>query len=255
MTTQYVDTTKLIDGPGEAFVLDQVTNALTHASTACTTTVLTMATDPRLKFRKGDVIKVTSTGTAFRRIKDLSATTITLETALPSAPGTGIAIYREWRLLGATQGGIEVRSQLTTQNRVVDQLLDPVIVKPESRETTVVLPLAEFDADNLVLALALPDTAKVVAGSKTTINVGATGNDLPTRTILVVGSDNALNAVYALFHKCTNRGQATIAMAKDRNGQLALELQVIFDSTKPTGKELFVYETDTAVDYGIHTTL
>lgn len=255
MTQQaYGDNTKIIDGAGEAFEFDKnASTVMTHASETSTTTVIQTATDPRLKFRRGDIIKVTTSGTAFRRIRDMSATTITLETPLGSAPAVDTAIVREWRVLGQTQGGIVLQSQYSVQERMSDQFLDTFNVKGDKRETTVNLPLIEYDPLNVALALGLADSQIDIVDSTTTrLSVGATSSDLNTTKILLIGKNLGDEWVTAIVHRCINKGQSQIRFAKEANSVLGLEMQVLLDTTQPVGKELYVLETSPAPNFGLH---
>lgn len=250
MTTPYTDSTQLIDGAGEIFEYDASTSINTHASTACTTTVLTVAagTDPRDYFRAGDVIY---TGGEYGRIQSMTATTITLEEAQATAVGTSASIVRTWRLMGATQGGISLETQTSVTERNVDQVLDPVAVKGDKRSASVKVGLVEMVDKNLQAALALSSSQVTTAAGVTTVNVGSSSTTLNTNAFLIIGSKENGDKVTCKIQKAVNTGNVALKFDPKGNSILQLDLRLINDNSRTSGHELFRLKTDDSHDWAL----
>lgn len=250
MGTAKYDQTNLIDGPADVIFKDNSaapTSANTHASTACTTTVLTMATSPiTAGFRIGDVIKVTSTGTAARRIAALTATTITLETALPTAPSTGVAIIRVGIGVGYTDQGAKLGTKTTFTDRMADQALDPISTKPDKRETMIKFVLQEVFGMTAQAALNLPEAAVTSTGSALKIAVGNLTLTLRTFGVMVLGSREDGSKVTVWASRVVNQGEAGFEFSKGKASGFSMDLKVLTDSTRPAGEESYVVEVDSA---------
>jgi hypothetical protein len=239
MAAPYINADNLIDGAGEIFVLDNVNKLATHGSTACTTTVLTMVSDPRVVFKVGDIIKVATGGTDYQRISALSATTITLDTALSGAPATGVDIYVYGACLGATQGGIALETQTSVQERNVDQVMDAVSIKGDKRSASLKVPLVEVFSKSLQIAFGLPASAVTVSGALTTVSVGSSTTTLNDFAFLITGSREDGSKVTIFVPKAVNTGNTALKFDKQGNSVFQLDMRLIHDSAQAAGEELF----------------
>lgn len=251
MAAPYTESGLVFNGAGEIFEYDGSTAVNTHASTPCTTTVLTMASSPLTAgFRAGDVIGVDDGGgVEYRRIDALDATTITLDSALDGAPGTGVAVTRRWRLMGATQGGIEVSLQTDIQEQFVDQVLDPVAIKGDKRSGSVKVPLVEINGQNVKVAWALGASNVVESGGRTTISVGNSSTTLNTNAYLIIGEREDGKLATLKIQKAVSSGNPGLKFSKGELSVLQIDLKMMLDSAQSAGEELFILEFDSEYHY------
>jgi hypothetical protein len=255
MTTAKYDNQNLIDGPADFLIKDPAASPVTedtHASTACTTTVLTMAASPiTAGFRIGDAIKVGAAGTEVRRISALTATTITLESALTGAPAVDTAIIRVGVNVGYTDQGVKLSTKTTYTDRMADQALDAISTKPDKRESTIKLVLQEVFGVTAQMALGLPEAAITGSGGNLKIAVGNLTLTLQTFGVMALGTREDGKKVTVFASRVVNQGEAGIEFAKGKPSGFALDLKLLSDSTRPSGEESYVWEIhdDHQLDY------
>jgi len=119
--------------------------------------------------------------------------------ALPAAPATtagpppvtpsyktALDADTNWRYVGATDGGVEVSWTSDIGEVAVDQLKDSALIFNTGQTATVGTGLAEPTLANLMVSWGLRSTDLVGAGD--TLNLGAMPDDLPERSIALVGN-------------------------------------------------------------------
>jgi hypothetical protein len=139
-------------------------------------------------------------------------------------------IYRLFRNLDYTDGGIEVNSQITTEDQEVDQEIDAVDTVVTKRETTVMLPLAVASLENYALGLGVAPPS--VSGQ---LKVGAFTDKREDRILVQLKGPGGKKR-FQLFHKCVNKGTTKGRAAKSGKTIYALEMKAYFDTEK---NELF----------------
>jgi hypothetical protein len=218
-------------------------NVNTHGVTVCTTTMLTVVTSPiTAGFRIGDAIKV-GAGTEARRIKALTATTIELERALTTAPGTGVAITRCGIGAGYTKNGAKVGTKTTWKKRKADQKRSPIDALPDETETIIRTSLQQVTATNAQLALGQPNTAVELTTNGFKIKVGSDDMEVLQPAILILGKNRGGQKATIYAGRVANQGESGVEFG-DNESLLALELLVLSDDTRADGAMDYSFEVD-----------
>lgn len=136
--------------------------------------------------------------------------------------------------LGRTIGGVEFSMEREVKEVNTDQDPGPVGARETSRKGKLKFKVAESSLANLCIALNLPVAS--VAGS--VLSLGAdTDGELYRTVYLNVDAPSGGTRKYTLY-KCVITGAAATAFKKDEPSSIEMELMVLWDTTKSSGKEM-----------------
>lgn len=221
--------------------LPTVTAIVTPAPTTTTFSVVN-ATDMVAgaeKLRVGDVLQLASATPAHTAseastaprivslVSDGTNTAVTVSPAFSAAPPTtagGVRVL--YKMLGATDGGIQVGLSVSRNPQYIDQSPFPVANPIDTISGTVTAPLAETLASNIALALGVAPGATEGAGS-----MG--GSTVFTREdrILTVTPAPGGKARFWVSQKCQSSGESTLTASKTEKGIINLTLAMMPDTT------------------------
>jgi hypothetical protein len=246
VTTRY-NNENLIDGPADLLLaVGDMGHLATHHSTACTTTVLTMVSDPTATgWRVGDVIKVATGGTEARMITAITDATVTVAPAFTAAPAIDVDIYRIGVGVGYTDQGVRLATKTSYKDREADQSLEPISTKPEKRESTIKATLQEILGLSAQAALNLPTAAVTVSGSRTTIKVGNLSIAMTTFGLMALGLMENGKKVTVWASRCVNQGESGFEFSKGKASGFAFDAKILADSTQGAGAEAYTVDIDT----------
>jgi hypothetical protein len=219
-----------------------VTPAAAPAPTTTTFAVVTAtdmpANNPKLKV--GDVLQPTSVVTpaytaveaaALPRIVSLvvngANTIVTVSPAFAQAPATTAGAVRVlYKNLGATDGDISIRANLTRSKQKVDQSPDVVKSRITSRELTIVAPLAEAIAPHFAIGLGIS------AGTDNTVlQVGATlPDDREDRFLVITPAEEGFDR-YTVAHRGVHEGESALVASTENKSLINLNITLMPDTS------------------------
>lgn len=137
-----------------------------------------------------------------------------------------------WREVGYTEDGSKMRSEITTADVEVAELVDPVAVKTTKRVTKVMFTMAQMVRSNLGLAL---NQGAAVADNTTALEPVDLASEV--RVMLLWQSEQTgADQRRWLFRQCYNVGTFEVANAKSPQKRL---MGVEFQAEKPSSAAAF----------------
>lgn len=159
------------------------------------------------------ITSITAAGTAFA---------VAVSPALPAAPTSATpSVTIPYRCVGATDGGVTINMDTSSQAHGVDQSLDPVLYTQTNRDTTITVPAAEISLDNIAIALG---QAPPSAGSNQ-LEIGGLSQTPREYRLLVIGKGTTLARRLWLFQRVINDGSLGLNNQKDSKQMLNNEFK------------------------------
>lgn len=256
-----IDSGNLVFGPGDVLyqrrgvTLPTVTAIAAPAPTTTTFSIVDandMIPDQE-KLRVGDVLQLASatpTHTALEAstlpriismVSDGTNTLVTVSPAFSVAPPTtagGVRVL--YKMLGATEGDIQINFDIARSKRRVDQSPFVVSSRVQSIDAMIIVPVAELLSSHLALALGIAP-----GSDETEMSVGdGIDTDREDRILAVVPADDTRDR-FVVAQRCVSEGQASLKASSSNGSIIELNLGMMLD-TSLGAKGLFDMKTAAA---------
>lgn len=237
-------------GPGTVYTRPRGETPIQFTPTAVTTnSFLVTATDAAKLTRRRHYLKHTASafGQTLTELDTMPqifgygvSGTYTIVYFTPAFPGTNAAtsansVEVAWENLGYTDGGIELRSQLSRLDVMVDQEYEAVDSELESRDTSLVVPAVEMTDRLLALAMGVPSSI-----TPDYYQIGSLNNTGDREDMFLFEHQGTKGKVrQTLIHRAQNQGEVVQRAAKNDKSIVNLDLKVMVDNGAPIGAEVY----------------